>query len=115
MADELAFLAVHLDPPLAELAKHCETDCVEECCGLGAFDFSPERMSAFIAPVRYEQMREIRRQMDAMPALSAAFRRRCAIVHLGVVCEFAEAEVVLSLADTLKAAVNEAAARLGMQ
>jgi len=59
-----------LEPPLARLIHHCEAICVAECCGLGAYDFSPIHLAAGLIYFRGVpdpgEVLQVREQIDAL-------------------------------------------------
>lgn len=41
-------MAIKLSHSLIRLFKHCETICEAQCCGIGAFNFSPFNIIAYL-------------------------------------------------------------------
>ncbi len=37
-----------LEDPLLNLVARCQTICVAECCGIGAYDFSPVHIASYL-------------------------------------------------------------------
>jgi len=46
-----------LGQPLRGLVKHLESNCLVGCCGMDAFDISPENALAWLQTVEPEQRR----------------------------------------------------------
>ena len=42
-------ITIQLDQPLAGLIGSCERECVSECCGIDAFDFSPLFIATYLS------------------------------------------------------------------
>ena len=40
---------ITLPPRLEHLVKYCEKNCVADCCGIDAFDFSPLHVASYIS------------------------------------------------------------------
>src|SRR4051794_11984029 len=61
-----------LEPPLSNLAARCQTICVAECCGIGAYDFSPIQIASYLTMYRgtpdASEVRVLRGQIDALRA-----------------------------------------------
>ena len=63
-----------LNPPLKALVHACETVCVAECCGIGAFHFSPFHAASFL--IRYDArvdvrlLDDIQRQLEELRVVS---------------------------------------------
>ncbi len=73
---------VQLPGRLEALVKSCERNCVHECCGIDAYDFSPLHIAAHISSytgvIRESDIAEIQKEIDdllqqvlAMPRTSA--------------------------------------------
>ena len=61
---------------LASLIAQCESVCVAECCGLGAFDFSPLRVAASLTKYggpNADHVQAIRDDLDALIEAGKAY------------------------------------------
>lgn len=57
-----------LDTPLSTLIEQCQTICVNECCGVDAYDFSPIHMASYLVcywagKIDEEQISKIEEQL----------------------------------------------------
>jgi hypothetical protein len=89
-----------------ELLKSCESDCVAECCGLDAFDFSTERFRPWLQDRPAEdreavgvKLEGLLRELQGRPEeLAASSERNAAWAKAGAAAFFSE------LLQTLKGA-----------
>lgn len=44
--------SMKIEPPLANMIDKCQAICVAECCGIGAYDFSPIHIASFLIQFR---------------------------------------------------------------
>lgn len=63
---------MQLEPPLANLIARCQTICVAECCGIGAYDFSPIQIASYLTMYRGKpddsEVANLHHQIDALRA-----------------------------------------------
>ncbi len=62
---------------LKALVEACENMCVAECCGIGAFDFSPlhitSHLSAFTGTISEADLSKVEAEIDAMVSHAVTF------------------------------------------
>jgi hypothetical protein len=65
-------LGMKLEDPLLNLVDRCQTICVAECCGIGAYDFSPVHIASSLliweGKPSPERVAKLRSQLDALKA-----------------------------------------------
>lgn len=61
---------MNLEHPLINLINKCQSLFVAECCGIGAFDFSPVHIASFLimweGKPRDNDLRKLRAQLDEL-------------------------------------------------
>jgi catechol 2,3-dioxygenase-like lactoylglutathione lyase family enzyme len=57
---------ITIPEPLWSLLRCCEIYCVAACCGLDAFDFSPENIQIWIAETDVKTLSQVRHQLQEM-------------------------------------------------
>ena len=66
------FVPMKLEYPLSGLVARCMTVCLPECCGRGAFDFSPLHIASFLVNSRDEpDLGDVARLREQLGSLRA--------------------------------------------
>lgn len=114
MCDVSGMIDITLQPFVSALCKSCETICEKECCGIGAYSFSPFNIIYHLtktnAGIRDRDVAEIRAELAD---LLAVLRRTAPSVERVVILELnaiLTVEQVIALVGEIDSAISEACA-----
>lgn len=111
---------IQLPPFFAALCKSCETICERECCGIGAFNFSPfniiYHLTKWHACIRDSDVEEIRTELTDLAAKlrsSGQHFERIVVADLNAI--LTENQMITLIADVDSAILEACAIYAGQQ
>lgn len=107
-------IEIQLPPSIAALCKSCETICEKECCGIGAFSFSPfniiYHLTKWEARIRDSDVAVIRSELADLAKKIRNSDERPAQMILTELNAILKDEQVLSLIGEIESALTESCA-----